>query len=131
MKARAKVVKIFGENIAEISVVRQSACGENCHSCKGCSGMEISAVAKNLINAKVGDFVDVESKTSRVFFTALLVYILPIILFFVGYGMTEIISNNEVLKIVIGALFFTVSIMIAILYAKKTKKEINVFITNK
>ena len=86
----AKVTKVFPDGRAEVAVKRQSACGHDCSKCGGgCSELMVSStvsvVAANGIGAQPGDMVTVESSTKGVLGAAVMVYVVPFLLFFIGY----------------------------------------------
>ena len=65
MTQEAVVTKNLSKGMAEIVVVRQSACGGNCAGCKGCAEKnELRVQAYNPIDAKPGQRVIVESSTA-------------------------------------------------------------------
>ena len=83
----ATVERILDPSHAEISVPRKSACGHDCEECAGCgvSGASVYARAKNPIGARPGQKVVVESDTKNMLGIVSLVYLVPVVLFFVGY----------------------------------------------
>ena len=90
MVQTAKVTKVLPDGRAEVSVRRQSACGHDCSKCGGgCSEMMVSAtvavIADNPVRALPGDSVTVESSTGRILGAAVVVYLVPFLLFFLGY----------------------------------------------
>ena len=92
----ATVEKILPGGKAEISVPRKSACGHDCEECAGCgvSGASVRAVARNDIGAAVGQKVVVESSTKHLLGVMSLVYLLPIVLFLLGYFATGSLSSE-------------------------------------
>ena len=106
----ATVEEIFSGGYARISVPRKSACGHDCEECAGCgmTGAAIYARAKNDPGAKPGQKVVVESSTKRLLGVVLLVYILPVICFLLGYFLTEGLaeSTRYVIAVVAAALAF-------------------------
>ena len=92
----ATVEKILPGGMAEISVPRKSACGHDCEECAGCgvSGASVRAVARNDARAEVGQKVVVESSTKNLLGVMLLVYLLPIVLFLVGYFATGALESE-------------------------------------
>lgn len=92
----ATVEKILPGGMAEISVPRKSACGHDCESCAGCgmTGSSVHAAAKNPIGAAVGQQVVVESSTKTLLGVMLLVYILPFVLFFIGYFASQGLASE-------------------------------------
>ena len=82
------VTKLLDNGRAEVSVERGTACGGSCDGCETCiyeTTLRISAV--NDLHARPGDRVILESGTGSVMGAAVLVYLVPILLFFAGYGV--------------------------------------------
>ena len=92
----ATVEKILPGGMAEISVPRKSACGHDCEECAGCgmTGAAIRARAKNDPNAQPGEKVVVESSTKKVLGVVVLVYLLPVVGFLLGYFLSEGLAEN-------------------------------------
>jgi sigma-E factor negative regulatory protein RseC len=85
MTQDAIVFKCLNDEMAEVVVTRATACGSNCSNCEACVFQnELKTVARNLIGAKPGQKVLIESKSSRVYGAILLVYIVPILLAIIG-----------------------------------------------
>ncbi len=85
MTQDAIVFRCLSDETAEVVVTRATACGSNCSSCEACVFQnELKTVARNLIGAKPGQKVLIESKSSRVYGAILLVYIVPIVLAIIG-----------------------------------------------
>ena len=79
-------VQSVSDGFCNVVVTRKSACDENCAACKGgCNLQNQICVAKNSIGAKPGDKVIIEISTEKVLISAFMVYILPILVFFVVY----------------------------------------------
>lgn len=90
------VTKLLDDGRAEVSVERGTACGGHCDGCETCiydTTLRIPAV--NSIHARVGDRVILESGTGSVVGAAMLVYLLPILLFFAGYGVGAAVSLTQ------------------------------------
>ncbi len=83
----ATVERILDPGHAEISVPRKSACGHDCEECAGCgvTGAAVHARARNPIGAAPGQKVVVESSTKKMLRIVALVYLIPVVLFFLGY----------------------------------------------
>ncbi len=128
MLQQAKVVRIIDDNKAEISVVRASACGHDCESCLGCgmSSSQVIAVAMNLVGARVGDLVTVETDTTAVIGIAAVVYMLPLALFFIAYITCKVIGFTESLSLIPGAIGFAVGILCALLVNRRVDKSSSV-----
>ena len=88
MTQNAVVTKILTDGMAEVSVIRGTACGGNCGSCESCMyDNEIRTHAVNKVSALPGQKVVIETESSRIYGALFLVYILPFVLFFVGYNL--------------------------------------------
>lgn len=92
----ATVEKILEQGYVEISVPRKSACGHDCEQCAGCgmTGAAIHARAKDHVGAEPGDKVVVESETKKLLGVVVLVYMLPLVAFLLGYFLTEGIAEG-------------------------------------
>lgn len=85
MTQDAVVFRCLDDERAEVVVTRATACGANCESCEACVFQnELKTVARNLIGARPGQRVLIESKSSKVYGAILLVYIVPILLAILG-----------------------------------------------
>ena len=85
MTQEAVVFRCLDDERAEVVVTRATACGANCESCEACVYQnELKTVARNLIGARPGQKVLIESKSSKVYGAILLVYIVPILLAVLG-----------------------------------------------
>ena len=101
----ATVEEILSGGYARISVPRKSACGHDCEECAGCgmTGAAIKAKAKNLAGAQPGQKVVVESSTKKLLGVVALVYLLPVVLFLLGYFLSEGLAEGVRYAIAIGA----------------------------
>ena len=101
----ATVEEILSGGYARISVPRKSACGHDCEQCAGCgvTGTAICARAKNDPGAQPGDKVVVESSTKKLLGVVVLVYIVPLIGFLLGYFLSEGLAESIRYAIAIGA----------------------------
>lgn len=91
MVQNAIVKKLVGEDVAEVSLLRQMECGLHCDgACAGCSAkppQEILALASNPIGAKPGDFVEVEPSNRRNISASVVVFLLPCVGLGLGYAL--------------------------------------------
>jgi len=119
----ATVEKTLPGGMAEISVARQSACAHDCHECAGCgaTAAPVRAQAHNPIGAAAGQKVVVESSSGRIFGVVLLVYLLPVALFFIAYFASAAFLN-ETMQALVAILVFFCGILPAIAYDRRMKK---------
>ena len=108
--------KILSEGYAEVSVPRKSACGHDCEECAGCgvTGAAVHARARNPIGAQPGQKVVVESSTEKLMGIILLVYMVPVVLFFLGYGVSALLGAGSGVRAAVGILGVLLGIVPAI-----------------
>ena len=91
MVQNAIVKKIVREGVAEVSLLRQMECGLHCDgACAGCSAkppQEILAMASNGIDARPGDFVEVEPASGHNYSASVIVFLLPCVGLGLGYAL--------------------------------------------
>ena len=118
----ATVEKLLQGGRAEISVARQSACAHDCHECAGCGGTAapVRAVVNNPIGAQAGQKVVVESSTRQMFGVILLVYMLPVLLFFIGYFTAAPLGEGT--RVAVGILAFFAGILPAVFYDRRVRR---------
>ncbi len=122
----ATIEKVINADYAEIVVPRESACGHNCADCAGCGLMgsgTIHATARNPIHAKVGDKVVVEGSTRKVLGVAALVYVVPLICFFIGYAIgSAALHWSDGMSGLLGLVLLVAGLIPALLYNRYAKK---------
>lgn len=96
MTQEAVITKLLPDNMAEVVVTRGTACGSNCGNCESCIyDSKVKALAKNQIGALRGERVVISSKTSFVFGAAMLVYVMPLVLFLIGFAIAHLLGGSE------------------------------------
>ena len=90
MEQKVMVRKVLPDGTAQVVLIRESACSGNCHKCSGCGAAKetITFIAADPIGARPGDVVTVKSDTAPVLRGAAVLYVLPLVLFLVGYLVT-------------------------------------------
>lgn len=123
MQQLVRVKQIHPDGTATVIHIRESACSGDCHKCSGCGAAKeaILLEAKNSIGAKPGDLVKIESETGPVLKAAMVMYMLPMALFFAGYAVGAVWD----LGAWIGCLAFVASIGLAVIYDRKVVKKQN------
>ena len=124
MQQLVRVRQTHEDGTATVIHVRESACSGDCHKCSGCGAAKeaILLEADNPIGAKPGDLVTVESATGPVLKAAVVMYLLPMVLFFAGYALGAALWQQGAL---IGCMSFVVSIGLAVIYDRKVVKKQN------
>ena len=87
MEQLVRVKETYDDGTALVFRIRESACSGDCHKCSGCGAAKetVTFTAKNPIGARRGELVKVESETAPVLKAAAVLYVVPLVLFFLGY----------------------------------------------
>ncbi len=114
MQQQVLVTRLIDTQYAEVMLKRQSACSGDCHHCGGCATPNevIRVKAVNRIGAKPGDTVIVETAGKTIVQAALVVYLVPIVLFFVGWAVGSMLGSGGLG----GALGFLLGLIPAVCY---------------
>ena len=122
MEQLVRVKEAFDDGTATVIHVRESACSGDCHKCSGCGAAKETIVlkAENPVGARRGDLVTLESATGPVLKAATVLYVVPMLLFFVGYFVGDAIFGHGAL---VGCLSFVAAIVLAVLYDRKIGKN--------
>ena len=112
------------DGTALVSHVRQSACSGDCHKCSGCGAAAETIVlkARNPIGARPGDLVRMESASGPVLLAAAVLYVAPVVLFFLGYLLGVLLLGSGALT---GCAFFALGIVLAAVYDRKVARRQN------
>lgn len=122
MQQLVRVKETYEDGTATVVHVRQSACSGDCHKCSGCGAAQetIMLKAKNPIGAKRGDLVTLESATGPVLKAAAVLYLIPMVLFFLGYFVGDALWGMGTL---VGCLSFAAGIILAVVYDRRIGKS--------
>ncbi len=120
----AIIKKLTAPDKAEVEVLRGTACGDDCGSCEVCHyASKIRVEARNDVGAQLGDRVEIEARTSRVLGAAVLVYVVPFVLFFIGYAVAAALSFSEGLSMVMSFAAFAVGMVIVVIVGRRHRKN--------
>ena len=124
MRQTVRVLSVDGDH-AKVIHKRPTACHGDCDHCAGgCGSMaateKIIVEAENLIGARPGDSVVIEGETSKVAWAMVLVYVIPVILFFLGYYLGNAMM---LLPAVVGILGFALGLTAAVLVSRRQMKQ--------
>ena len=91
MEQLVRVREVHNNGTAAVVHIRESACSGDCHKCSGCGAAKEAVIltAANPIGARRGDLVKVESASAPVLKAAVVLYIIPLALFFLGYALAQ------------------------------------------
>ena len=87
MEQLVRVQKLNADGTAQVLHIRQSACSGDCHKCSGCGAQQqaMLVTAENPIHAKPGQYVTIRASSGPVLLAAVVVYLIPLVLFIAGY----------------------------------------------
>ncbi len=122
MTQTVRVLKNFPDGTAQVIHIRQSACSGDCHKCSGCGAAQetLMLTAKNPIGAQAGDLVILESYSGPVLAAAAALYILPLVLFFLGYPVGALLWERGALT---ACLAFAAGVALSVFYDRKLAKK--------
>lgn len=123
----ATVRNVEDNGMAKVQIRRKTACGHDCADCAGCTQViteDTVVSARNGMEAKVGDVVVVQSQTFKVLKVAAIVYLLPFLLFFIGYFLLSYLSGGAegALPALGGVIGFLLGILVAWLTNHREKR---------
>jgi sigma-E factor negative regulatory protein RseC len=124
MRQLVRVRQVHEDGTATVIHIRESACSGDCHKCSGCGAAKEAIIleAKNAIGAKPGDLVKIESESGPVLKAAVVMYVIPMILFFAGYALGHWLWD---LGGLIGSLGFVASIGLVVVYDRRVVRKQN------
>jgi len=128
MEQMARVKRTLQDGVAQVIVIRESACSGDCHKCSGCGAAQEAIIfeARNPIGAKTGDLVTISSETGPVLKAAAVLYMLPLVLFFAGYALGAALGVSGGLC---GCLAFVLSVALIVVYDRRMAKKDNTIYT--
>ena len=122
MEQIVRVHRLRDEGRADVILIRESACSGDCHKCSGCGAQKETMIvtADNPIRAEVGDFVVLTSDTASVLKAVVVVYLIPLVLFFAGFALGAALGWGGGL---VGALGFVLGLVLAVRFDRYTAKK--------
>ncbi len=128
MEQLVKVQNVSPDGTAEVIRIRESACSGDCHKCGGCGATKETIVfaAENPVNAQPGDLVYVNTGSAPVLMGAAVVYVLPLLLFFLGYFLLDALWGLGALG---GGIGFVLGIVGVVMYDRLVARKQNTVYT--
>ena len=117
MEQVVRVRQTGDDGTAQVLHIRQSACSGDCHKCSGCGAAQegIVLTVDNPIGARPGDLVTIEAATGPVLRGAAVLYMMPLLLFFLGYALGAVWDRGG-----LGGCFsFVLGIALVIVYDRR------------
>ena len=105
MKESGKVTRIIGPGLAEVEIKAISACAK-CGICHFDRAGTLSIEANNDIGASAGDAVEIDIPEGSVVLSSFLIFIFPLVAFFVGFIFRGIAAGAVCLALYLTFLYF-------------------------
>ena len=123
MEQIVRVKQRHNDGTATVILQRESACSGDCHKCSGCGAAKEIMIfeAQNPIGAGNGDLVVIRSETSPVMKAVGVFYVLPLVLFFLGYYVGYRFGMGGLF----GAAGFVLAIALSVVYDRKVAQKDN------
>ena len=123
MERIVRVREVGSDGSAQVLHIRQSACSGDCHKCSGCGAAQegIVLTVSNPIGARPGDLVTIEAATGPVLRGAAVLYMMPLLLFFLGYALGAVWGRGGLG----GCLSFLLGIALVIVYDRRVAAKAN------
>ena len=121
MEQIVRVKERFNNGTATVILQRESACSGDCHKCSGCGAAKEVMIfeAQNPIGAGKGDLVVIRSETGPVMKAVGIFYVLPLLLFFLGYYVGYQFGIGGL----VGGLGFVLAIALTVVYDRKVAQK--------
>ena len=121
MEQIVRVRETYPNGMAQVIHLRESACSGDCHKCSGCGAAKEYMIfdAVNHIGASKGDLVVIKSETGPVMKAVGVFYVLPLVLFFLGYYLGTFLNAGGI----VGGLGFFLGIGLAVVYDRKVAQK--------
>lgn len=122
MEQLVRVREVYNNGTAQVICIRESACSGDCHKCSGCGAAKeaILLTADNPIGAGVGDLVNIRSESGPVLKAAVVLYMMPLVLFFAGYAIAAVLDMSGALW---GGIAFLLSVVLIVRYDRRMAKK--------
>ena len=122
MEQLVRVKEVYPDGTAQVLHIRESACSGDCHQCSGCGAVKQTMLltAVNTIQAKPGELVLISSESAPVLAAAGVLYLLPVLLFVLGYIAGLTLWEKGTLA---GGIAFAAGLLMAILYDRIAAKK--------
>ena len=132
MTQHAIVRKLPDLGRAEVEVLRGTSCGDACGSCHVCKyASKIEVEAKNDISARVGDRVEIETRSRDIYSAAFLVYVMPFVLFFIGYAVSAWLGAAEGVSVIVSFAALAVGFFTVVIVNRLRRKNEIAFVITK
>ena len=125
MEQTGYVVSVSG-GAAKVRVDRESACGGNCVSCKGCPASAVIVDVADELGLRKGDVVTLYEDTKKVIKYAAIGYGLMAVLLVVGAVVGFILTQRDIMAIIGAAVALLVGFLIVKIFFRNVDTQFKV-----
>ncbi|MBM7561610.1 SoxR reducing system RseC family protein [Fusibacter tunisiensis] len=116
------VIEELGQ-FSKVKLLRHTACG-NCGACQvGDDSKDVHLMAKNSVNAHIGDMVEVSMNTDSVLSAAFIMYVIPLVALFAGLGIGHVLFKTLVNGELYSGIFGLAVMVLAFVVIKMNDKH--------
>ena len=128
MEQIVRVRETYSDGTAQVLLIRESACSGDCHKCSGCGAAKetLLVTAVNPIRTDQDDLVTIRSESGPVLKAAAVLYMMPLVLFFLGYGLGAALAISGG---IMGGLGFALGIALVVIYDRRFAKQVKTVYT--
>ena len=119
MEQLVRVKETYDDGTALVFRIRESACSGDCHKCSGCGAATetVAFTEQPPIGARRGEVLK----------AAMVLYVAPLVLFFLGYYIGFRLGGFGAL---VGGLGFVLGILLVLVYDRKVARKANIDYTS-
>ena len=121
MEQDVVVREVCDDGTCRVIRIRESACSGDCHQCSGCGAAKeaVEFIAVDPIGVSPGDRVTVRTASAPVLGAAAIVYILPLVLFYVCYYIGALMGSGAL----VGGIGFLLGIVAIVSYDRLVARK--------
>lgn len=114
------------DDIVKIRVERESACGGNCVSCKGCPSSAVIVTAKDEIGLNKGDMVTLTEDSGKVIKYSCIGYGLMAVLLCLGAVIGFMQTGKDIYSLIYAVVFLLVGFLIVKFAFRNVESEFKI-----
>ena len=128
MEQLVRIRETYDDGTALVLLVRESACSGDCHKCSGCGAAKetLLVTAQNPIGAEKGSLVNIRADSGPVLKAAAVLYMMPLVLFFLGYALGAALGVSGTLAGVAG---FGLGVALVVGYDRRFARKVDTVYT--
>jgi positive regulator of sigma E activity len=116
-------VKKIGDNYIEATIIEEANECATCPMNKFCkAGISVKLKVADPKRYKIGQIIDIKVYTTKRFLLQIYIFIMPLFSLLLGIISGIVIFKNEEIGVILGTVFFVISLIINIIISRKKKQ---------